>query len=495
MPDAPVPAQPRPFRRNFRNWLSWSGMVLAASALFAFFLLFGIDLFAGHRNPYVGILAYAVAPLFFILGIFLTFLGALIRWRTRRHAVRAAEPLAIKIDLSRPRDRRILALFIVASVGFLFLTALGSYQTYQVTESVQFCGKACHLPMEPQFVAYQHTAHASVDCVACHVGPGAAAYFKTKVNGVKQLYHTVRNDFDCPIHLRTDMRPAQAICEQCHWPKKYVGNVDRTFQHYLSDEKNTPFAVRLLLNVGGGDPSSGPAGGIHWHMNIANKIEYIATDDELLNIPWVRMTNAQGVTTEYRDPEFKDDPTKHQIRRMDCMDCHSRPAHKIHTPNEAVDLALSTGRLDPKTPWVKSKVVAALVKPYSTRAEAEQGIANFLREAYPDPAQATPIINVAQAIYRENFFPEVKVDWRTYPDFVGHKNWNGCFRCHDGKHISADGKNSIKASDCKSCHLILAQGSGEALQQINAAGYDFVHIDAPYSEFSCVDCHTGGPQK
>ena len=437
MPDAPVPAQSRPFRRNFRNWLSWSGMVLAASALFAFFLLFGIDLFAGHRNPYVGILAYAVAPLFFILGIFLTFLGALIRWRTRRHAVRAAEPLAIKIDLSRPRDRRILALFIVASVGFLFLTALGSYQTYQVTESVQFCGKACHLPMEPQFVAYQHTAHASVDCVACHVGPGAAAYFKTKVNGVKQLYHTVRNDFDCPIRLRSDMRPAQAICEQCHWPKKYVGNVDRTFQHYLSDEQNTPFAVRLLLNVGGGDPSNGPAGGIHWHMNIANKIEYIATDEELLNIPWVRMTNAQGVTTEYRDPEFKDDPAKHHIRRMDCMDCHSRPAHKIHTPNEAVDLALSTGRLDPKTPWVKSKVVAALVKPYSTRAEAEQGIANILREAYPDPAQANPIINVAQEIYRENFFPEAKVDWRTYPDFVGHKNWNGCFRCHDGKHVSS----------------------------------------------------------
>jgi hypothetical protein len=76
MPDAPAPAQPRPFRRNFRNWLSWSGMVLAASALFAFCLLFAIDLIASHRNPYIGILAYLIAPLFFLLGIFLTFLGA-----------------------------------------------------------------------------------------------------------------------------------------------------------------------------------------------------------------------------------------------------------------------------------------------------------------------------------------------------------------------------------------------------------------------------------
>jgi nitrate/TMAO reductase-like tetraheme cytochrome c subunit len=482
--------------RHFRNWISWGGMVLSAGALFSFFLLVAIDQFAGHRNPYVGILAYVVAPLFFVLGLGLALVGALFQWRTERRAKRAAEPLVIRIDLSRARDRKILGVFAAGSVAFLFLTALGSYQTYQITESVQFCGKACHLPMDPEFVASQHTAHARVECVACHVGPGAAAYFKTKLNGVKQLYHTVRNDFDRPIRVSAaNPRPTQAICEQCHWPKKYVGNVERTYQHYLSDEKNTPFGVRLLLNVGGGDPANGPEGGIHWHMNIASKIEYIATDEQRMTIPWVRMTNAQGVVTEYRTPDFQDDPAKYQMHRMDCMDCHSRPAHKVHTPNDAVDLALSTGRLDPKIPWLKSKVVAALTQPYKTRSQAEQGIANSLRKDYPDPAQANRIINEAQSIYRANFFPDVNVDWRTHPDFVGHKNWNGCFRCHDGKHVAADAKMSIKASDCRSCHLILAQGSGEAFNQINAQGYDFVHIDAPYSEFSCSECHTGGIQK
>jgi nitrate/TMAO reductase-like tetraheme cytochrome c subunit len=494
MPDASAPR--RSPKRHFRNWISWVGILLTASALFAFLLLVAIDQFAGHRNPYVGILAYVIAPAFFILGSVLILFGALLQRRTERRAVRAAAPLAIKIDLSRPRDRKVLGVFAAVSVSFLFLTALGSYQNYQYTESVQFCGKTCHLPMEPEFVASQHTAHAKVECVACHVGPGAAAYFKTKANGVKQLYHAVRNDFNRPIYVTAaNPRPLQAICEQCHWPQRYVGSVERTYQHYLSDEKNTPFAVRLLLNVGGGDPSNGPPGGIHWHMNIANKIEYIATDDQRMSIPWVRMTDPQGVVTEYRTPEFKDEPGKYQIHRMDCMDCHSRPAHKVHTPNDAVDLALSTGRLDPNTPWVKSKVVTALVQPYKTRVEAEQGIATSLGKDYPDPGQSDRIIKIAQAIYRENFFPEVNVDWRTHPDFVGHKNWNGCFRCHDGKHAAADGKMSIKASDCKSCHLILAQGSGEAFNQINAQGHDFVHIDAPYSDFSCTDCHTGGPQK
>jgi nitrate/TMAO reductase-like tetraheme cytochrome c subunit len=481
---------------RFRNWISWTGLLLSASALFSFFLLFALDLFTGHPNPYLGILAYVVAPSFFILGLAITLFGAILQWRRNRRALKAAEPLVIKIDLARERDRKILWIFATVAVAFLFLSAVGSYQTYQLTESVQFCGKACHLPMEPQFVAAQHTAHAKVECVACHVGPGAAAYFKTKLNGVKQLYHTAANDFERPIYVTaTNPRPTQAICEQCHWPKKYVGNVERTYHHYLSDEKNTPFAVRLLLNVGGGDPSNGPQGGIHWHMNIANKIEYITTDERLMNIPWVRSTNPQGVTTVYSDPNFKNDIDKYQIRRMDCMDCHSRPAHKIHNPNEAVDLAMSTGRLDPKIPWLKSKTVAALTKAYATQSEAEQGITASLREAYPDPNQAGPIIKEAQAIYRENFFPEVKVDWRTHPDFVGHKSWNGCFRCHDGKHVAADGKKSIKASDCKSCHLILAQGSGDALNQIDPKGHNFIHIDAEYSEFTCVECHTGGPQK
>lgn len=493
MPEPSVSSRPVGYR--FRNWISWIGILLATSALFAFLLLFAIDSFSGHRNPYAGILAYVVAPAFFILGVALAFFGALLQWRRERRAAVKAEPLAIKIDFSRSRDRKLLGIFAAVGTVMLFITALGSYQTYHITESVQFCGKTCHLPMEPQFVASKHTAHANVECVACHVGPGAAAYFKTKVNGVKQLYHTVRSDFDRPIHVSADNpRPPQALCEQCHWPQRYVGNVVRSYRHFLSDEQNTPFTVRLLLNVGGGDLANGPPGGIHWHMNIANKIEYVATDEQRSSIPWVRMTNPQGVVTEYRTEEFTSDPDAHEIRRMDCMDCHSRPAHKLRAPNEAVDLALSTGRLDPGTSWVKAKAVAALVQPYATTAEAEEGIARSLHEAYPDPSQANRIIPEVQAIYRQNFFPEMKTDWRSHPDYVGHKNWNGCFRCHDGKHVAANGK-SIQASDCKSCHLILAQGSGEALNQVNFQGHDFIHIDAPYSDFSCTDCHTGGVQK
>ena len=89
----------------------------------------------------------------------------------------------------------------------------------------------------------------------------------------------------------------------------------------------------------------------------------------------------------------------------------------------------------------------------------------------------------------------MKADWRSYSDNLGHKESNGCFRCHDGKHKTADGKNTVKASDCTSCHLILAQGKGAELDKLNPQGYNFIHVDSEYTDFDCATCHTGANQK
>src|SRR4051794_37164138 len=189
MPEATTPTQPRSFRRYFQNWLSWAGIVLAAAALFAFVFLFAIDFFAPIQNPYVGILAYVIAPCFLLLGVALTLVGAILQKRAERRAAHLEEKhRVLQIDLSRKRDRRILALFAFGAVGFLFLTALGSYGTYPCPGSGHFWGKGLYVPLEPPFVAGQRPAAPPVKLVSCHGGPRAAAYFKTKLNGVKQLY-------------------------------------------------------------------------------------------------------------------------------------------------------------------------------------------------------------------------------------------------------------------------------------------------------------------
>ena len=491
MDPTPSSSSPGPRRSSFfRNWLSLVGLVVVVGSFFSFFLLLLLDALAHYSNPYVGILTYLVAPGFLVLGLLLALLGAFLR---RRQVVKTVGPLPpIRIDLTRPRDRRVLGFFIVGSVVFLLISALGSYQTYHFTESVSFCGEACHGVMKPEHVTYLNGPHARVACAECHIGKGANWYVRSKLSGTYQVYATLADKYPRPIPTPVkNLRPAQETCEECHWPKKFVGNLEHTFVSYLGDETNTPFTVRMLLKVGGADPTHGPEGGIHWHMNVRNKIEYIAADEARQKIPWVRMTDSQGVVTEFRTPKFTNTVDEASVRRMDCMDCHNRPAHRYQTPNAAVNLAMSLGAITPALPYVKTNALYALTRPYTNDIQAREGIATILSERYPNDQRIRPVITAVQQIYTNNFFPEMKASWKVYPDNIGHKDWPGCFRCHDGLHKATDGKRAIKANDCNACHTILAQGRGAELEQMTPNGQKFKH---PGDEVDggCNDCHTGG---
>ena len=155
------------------------------------------------------------------------------------------------------------------------------------------------------------------------------------------------------------------------------------------------------------------------------------------------------------------------------------------------DSRKANGKIDPAIPWIKSNVVAALIAPYASEDQALEKISSSLRAKYPGTPKIEAAVQAAQEVFQRNIFPEMKADWRAYPNNIGHKDWAGCFRCHDGLHQAADGKTKIQASDCNSCHTILAQGSGEQLDKLNPKGYSFFHIDAVNEDFSCNNCHTG----
>ncbi|MDD1649708.1 MAG: NapC/NirT family cytochrome c [Methylococcaceae bacterium] len=486
-------AAPAPVRRFsvFRNWLSLSGLVVVVGSLFSFFLLLLLNAFSPFANPYVGILTYLVAPAFLMAGLFLGLLGAFLR---HRQIVRTSGPLPpLRIDLTRPRDRRMLGFFLAGSVLFLLISALGSYQTYHFTESVNFCGQACHGVMQPEYVTYTNGPHARVACAECHIGKGASWYVRSKLSGTYQVYATMADKYPRPIPTPVkNLRPAQETCEECHWPQKFVGNLEHTYNYFLADETNTPFTVRLLMHVGGGDPTHGPVGGIHWHMNVGNKVEYLATDEARQKIPYVRVTElSQGVVTEFRTPKFTNTVDEASLRQMDCMDCHNRPAHRYKTPNNAVNLAIALGQIDRGLPFIKSNALYVLTQPYTNNTQALQTIATSLSQCYPNDARIRPAIDAVQKIYQDNFFPEMKASWKVYPDNIGHKDWPGCFRCHDGLHKTTDGKRSIKADDCSACHTILAQGRGAELDQLTPKGQKFKH-PGDEVEGGCNDCHTGG---
>src|SRR5678815_1261780 len=111
-----------------KNWLSMSGLVIVIGSLFSALLLFILDMMAKAPNPYLGILTYFVAPAFFFFGLFLIAIGAL-RGRKKLGKSVGLIPKMV-VDLSRPRDRKIMGIFIACSILFLLISAVGSYHTY-----------------------------------------------------------------------------------------------------------------------------------------------------------------------------------------------------------------------------------------------------------------------------------------------------------------------------------------------------------------------------
>jgi nitrate/TMAO reductase-like tetraheme cytochrome c subunit len=398
------------------------------------------------------------------------------------------------MDLNQPHDRRVFLTFISGAMIFLLLSAIGCYNAFNFTESVTFCGEVCHKVMQPEQVAHEHGPHARVSCVECHVGSGVSWYVKSKISGSYQLYSVTFNKYPRPIPTPiSNLRPARETCEECHWPQSFVGNMDRTFNYFQSDASNSPYSIRLLLKIGGSDPRQGPVGGIHWHNLPGNKVEYVATDEARQVIPWVRVTDASGKVTVFKTARFTNDVSKMELRTMDCMDCHNRPAHNYLSPEQAVNQAMALNRIDPSIPWIKTNAMFVLTRKYETETQATNQIAAALTARYPGDARVQAAIPVVQQIYSWNFFPYMKSSWAAYPNNVGHMIWPGCFRCHDGNHKTEDSQITIKANDCNTCHTILAQGAGDELNQLSPGGQKFKHPGGDYGDGACTDCHNGGP--
>ena len=183
----------------FRNYISFVGALIVIAAVVSILLLFLIELTQSSNNPYLGIITYVVLPAFLVFGLLVILIGMLIERRRRRRSPDSAIPPYPKLDLNEPRQRRFAIVLLTLSFIFVCASAFGSYRAYEYTESVEFCGQACHTVMKPEFVAFNATAHAKIRCVDCHVGHGAESYARSKLSGARQLFALVAGNYSRPI--------------------------------------------------------------------------------------------------------------------------------------------------------------------------------------------------------------------------------------------------------------------------------------------------------
>jgi hypothetical protein len=447
--------------RLIRSPVSIAGMVLTTISAVAFLVVFLADLFGRHSNPYLGALYFLILPALFVLGLLLIPLGA---WIERRRRAAGKPPTSAewpRIDLNDPRQRTTAIIVFGLSIANLLIVSLGAHKGLEYMDSIGFCGQVCHTPMKPQFVAHQQGPHPRVHCAECHVGEGAAAAAEAKLAGTRRVVAVALGSYARPITATPDeLVSSLETCATCHRPGQFRGDQPKRVIEYADDEKNTETVTVMRMHVGGGAREAGLGRGIHWHADPANQVEYVATDDTLQTIPYVRVTDASGAVREYVVAGTPAEQLSAARRRMECTDCHNRVGHPVFaTPQRAVNEAMARGALPATLPFAHREAVKAVTATYESEEAAVSGISRALREFYASqPSQGTSAqdveraVQVVQEVYRRNVFPEMNVKFGSYPSNIGHFDFPGCFRCHDDEHKAADGKTI--GQDCSTCHTI-----------------------------------------
>jgi hypothetical protein len=449
-----------------QNPITLAGAVLTTSSAATLIAFWFYDfLLPGPPHPYIGILLFLILPGVFLLGLVLIPIGILLR---RRRLLAKGELLDIypEINLRQPLVRQGFVLVGMATFLNIIIFGTASFRGVAYMDSTQFCGQTCHTVMEPEFAAYQGSPHAHVNCVECHIGPGAGWFVRSKLSGVRQVFAVTFHTYSRPIHAPVKfLRPARETCEQCHWPQRFTGDKFVVKTTYKDDEKNTPQTTVFLLKVGGRTWQG--AVGIHGrHLDEGARIRYISIDDQRQVIPVVYYTDDKGKTVEYVSSDIQ--ATKQQLdagehRSMDCVDCHNRPTHAFELPESAVNKQMAAGFISPELPFIRKKSVELLKADYPDRETARHrivdGVNSFYHTNYPTVYDSRRALveqsagNLAN-IYLRNVFPEMKMTWGVHPNNLGHNDFPGCFRCHDGSHVSADGQ--VISNDCAACHNLLA---------------------------------------
>jgi len=183
-------------------------------------------------------------------------------------------------------------------------------------------------------------------------------------------------------------------------------------------------------------------------------------------IPKVVYRDDKGQMVEYLSTDSKltpDQLAKLPQRAMDCVDCHNRPTHAFESPEWAMDRRIQEGLVSRDIPFIHKKGVEVLKVEYKDQNDASaripKALVDFYQANYPEVFKEKKALIEAAAVavkdaYLRNVSPEMKLTWGTHPNHIGHQD-GGCFRCHDGSHVSKDGRTI--AGDCDTCHTILAQ--------------------------------------
>ena len=366
---------------------------------------------------------------------------------------------------SPPRFRYKLIKFMTLTLFFLALFFFIGFSGLEATSSSKFCS-SCH-EMKPEYYTWKASTHSEVDCVSCHVEPGAKNVAKGKADNVVEAFKKSTDTYTAPIQMPKEI--PNSACESCHNMK--TRDVTPPGDLIIPHDKHLSQGIKCT------QCHSGVAHGKIAERNVTFKSDYSKWDDTLGK---AMMNNVKFTNTKMET----------------CMDCHE--ARGVSTECKTCH---STGML-PKShsnPSFKNATHGTSAKQdvkkcnschqYMTDADIKGLEDVSASQQFLSGAKNTHPTITAQDYAKENTYckkchtvrpPSHGKSFVSSHGATAKQSTDKCLTCHD---YQKTGFNKITNVTCSSCH------------PANHAGKDYKlrhPIELPAGQKpvdSCYTCH------
>lgn len=388
-----------------------------------------------------------------------------------------------------PRYRYLIIKIMTLTVLFLVLFLVIGYSGLEATSSSKFCS-SCH-EMTPEYYTWKASSHAEVDCVSCHIQPGAKNLAKAKENGLIQVFDKLTNRYTAPIQMPKDI--PNSACDRCHNMK--TREVTPSGDLIIPHEKHLSEGIKCV------ECHSGVAHGKIAERNVTFKSDYSKWDDTL--------GKSMMSDVKFTNPKMQD-----------CMDCH-----KARGVSTACKTCHSSG-MEPKSHQQANfktgnhgKLAEQDIKKCNS---CHQWMSETEIQEIKDPSPTEQFFNggksqqqtiTAQDYAKENTFCKKchsqrpgshTSNWVNLHGAKANLNKQGCLTCHSDKRatstINSNGlaSNAVSTGSsggiptCTSCHPALHDGKDyKSNHPINLTG-----VTQPsaicytcHNRQTCVKCH------
>lgn len=128
-----------------------------------------------------------------------------------------------RISLAGFKDPARRPRYVIWTGTAVLVLAAALIVTLGVTSSRWFCAGACHKVQDDTIIAYSHSSHDKISCMACHmpVNSDPVTFMLHKVKALGELYMTATNKYELPLNAEDEValsktEMGEERCTQCH---------------------------------------------------------------------------------------------------------------------------------------------------------------------------------------------------------------------------------------------------------------------------------------